>query len=322
MRNFVIGQYVKGNSYIYKIDPRAKIVALLIMMVSVFFLKDIYLILGFLGLIVLIFITARVSIIKALMGLKPLVVLMLFIFAIQIFINRNGVTLYQTDLSISILSIAVSSVLLLTYFFTMRFIKFKVLYFLVILGLIFISFKYIPSIPKEIYLYSFEVYYDGLMTSIYVLVRLISILMLSMLLTISTTPSDLTLAIEWLFKPLKIFKINSEEIALIITIAIRYIPTITDEAFRIMDAQASRGADYKNSGIFKKLGQLVSLLVPMFVLSFERSEELAGAMISRNFVPGKKKTHYHNLKFRFGDLIALVFSLSILGGSICVFILL
>ena len=71
------------------------------------------------------------------------------------------------------------------------------------------------------------------------------------------------MGLEWYFRPLKIFKINSEEIALIITIALRYIPTIVDEAEKIMDAQASRGADFKEGSIRRKISQIVSLLVPI-----------------------------------------------------------
>ncbi len=321
-KNFVIGQYVKGDSYIYKIDPRVKIISILILMVSVFFLKSIVAILLFMAFVILILLTARISVIKAIKGIRPLLLLMIFIFFIQILINMNGPIVLDKEMTLSLLSIGIAVLLVLAYFMLLRYIKTKIILLFIILFLIYLSFRFVPGIPNIIKLFNFRVYKDGLMTSLYVLIRLVSIVLLSTILTISTTPSDLTLAFEWIFRPLKIFKINSEEIALIFTIALRYIPTIRDEAFKIMDAQASRGVDFKESIFFKKIKQIVSLLVPMFVISFERSDELADAMLSRNFVPGRPKTHYHQLMFRFSDLLVVIFSLLILGGSICIYILL
>ena len=169
--------------------------------------------------------------------------------------------------------------------------------------------------------YVLEIYDKGLETSLFVFFRLITVVFIATILTITTKPADLTLGIEYLLRPLKAIKINSEEIALIITIALRYIPTILDEAYRIMDAQASRGADFNSGSIMKKAKIIVSLLVPMFIISFERSDQLADAMLSRNFVPGKEKTKYHILKWKALDTVSIIFSLIILGGSICLFII-
>ena len=321
-KNFVIGQYVKGDSYIYKIDPRVKIISVIILMISVFFLKNIIAVSAFLGMVILILLTAKISLIKAINGIRPLLFLMLFIFVMQVLINKNGDIILDKEMNISLLSIGVVVLIIVGYFFLMRYIKTKILSLLIVLVLIYCALRYIPSLPTSIKSFNFTIYQDGLYTSLYVLIRLVSIVLLSTILTISTTPSDLTLAFEWLFRPLKIFKINSEEIALIFTIALRYIPTIRDEAFKIMDAQASRGVDFKENNAFKKIKQIVSLLVPMFVISFERSDELADAMLSRNFVPGRPKTHYHQLMFRFSDLLVILLTVIILGGSICVYILL
>lgn len=322
MKNFVIGQYVPGKSYLYKIDPRAKILTTLIFMVAIFFLKNIYEILGALTLIIAILLSGRLSIFKAIKGLKPLIVLSIFVFIFQVFFNQTGTLLIERPLTISILSILSALIILFLYFFFLRVVKYKGLYFLLLVILLYLSFRFIPAYPKTYYTYNLQIYKDGLMTSLFVFFRLIAVVFIATILTLTTKPTDLTLALEWLSKPLKIFKVNPEEVALIITIALRYIPTIIDEAYKIMDAQASRGADFREGSIGNKISQLVSLLVPMFVISFERSDELADAMLSRNFVPGKPKTRYHMLKWRTFDFLVIAFSLLTLGGAICLFILL
>ena len=321
MGNFVLGQYVPGKSYLYKLDPRTKIIALVLMMVAVFFLKDIYFMLGAFGIVVLIMITGRISFFKALHALRHLIALSIFIFAFQVLFNHTGEVLYTKEMSFSLFSVSSAVAVFILWIFTRRYMPLKIIYLFMMIAGIYCSFAYIPALPSAWGNYMFGVYSQGLNTALFVLIRLIVVVFLATILTCTTKPTDLTLAFEWMFRPLKVIKINSEEIALMITIAIRYIPTIIDEAQKIMDAQASRGADIKDSSIGKKIGQVVSLLVPMFVLSFERSEDLADAMIARNFVPGKPKTHYHILKFRLLDLFGLIFSLCFIGGAICLFII-
>ena len=319
-RNFVLGQYVPGNSYLYKLDPRVKIISTILLMVSVFFLTTYYEILGALGVILLILLSGRISIIKAIRGLKPLLVLSLFVFFFQIFFNQTGTVIYTSELVFSISSIVSIVVLTFLFFFIRRFVKFKFILLLIYLASIYFSLAYL-TYPNILYGYTLNIFDKGLETSLFVFFRLITVVFIATILTLTTKPTDLTLGIEYLLKPLKVFKINSEEIALIITIALRYIPTILEEAYRIMDAQASRGADFNSGSLFKKIKIIVSLLIPMFIISFERSDELADAMLSRNFVPGKEKTKYHILKWKAIDTMSLVLSFILLGGSICLFII-
>ncbi|MBR4237024.1 energy-coupling factor transporter transmembrane protein EcfT [bacterium] len=319
-RNFVLGQYVPGNSYLYRLDPRVKIISTILLMVSVFFLTTYYEILGALGVILLILLSGRISIIKAIRGLKPLLVLSLFVFFFQIFFNQTGTVIYTSELVFSISSIVSIIVLTFLFFFIRRFIKFKFILLLIYLASIYLSLAYL-AYPNILYSYTLNIFDKGLETSLFVFFRLITVVFIATILTLTTKPTDLTLGIEYLLKPLKVFKINSEEIALIITIALRYIPTILEEAYRIMDAQASRGADFNSGSLFKKIKIIVSLLIPMFIISFERSDELADAMLSRNFVPGKEKTKYHILRWKAIDTMSLVLSFILLGGSICLFII-
>jgi len=320
MNNFVLGQYVPGDSYLHKMDPRSKIVSTFILMIAVFFLKDYYQMLGALLIVFVILLSSKLSVIKALKGLKPLLALSLFVFAFQIFFNRDGEVIYSTDLIFSISSIISLVVLTTLFIFLRQFIKLRFLWLILYLVSVFLSLIYL-SYPNSLYSYNLKIYESGLNTSLFVFFRLITIVFIATILTLTTKPTDLTLGIERLLSPLKKIKINPEEIALIISIALRYIPTILDEAYKIMDAQAARGADFKSGSITKRIKILVSLLVPMFVISFERSDELADAMISRNFVPGMPKTRYHVLKWSAMDTIAIIFSLILLGGSICLFVI-
>jgi len=321
MKKFVIGQYIPGNSYVHRLDPRTKIIATLLLMIAVFFLENVYQILGALVIIIIILLSARLSILKALSGLKPLIILSLFVFAFQIFFNQEGDLLVSSNISFSVTTILLAIVILFLYFFFNRYMKFKTLYFLLILSLLYLDFHYLPNYPDPFYVFNLKIYSEGLKTSLFVFFRLITVVFIATILTLTTKPTDLTAGLEWLMTPLKLIKINPEEIALIITIALRYIPTIIDEAFKIMDAQASRGADFREGSLKHKVSQLVSLLVPMFVISFERSDELADAMLSRNFVPGKPKTRYHVLKFKTMDYLSLIFSCLLLGGAICLFVI-
>jgi len=121
-----------------------------------------------------------------------------------------------------------------------------------------------------------------------------------------------------MLRPLKVIKVNSEEMAMIISIALRYIPTLLDEANKIMLAQASRGVDFTEGKMKDKVMQIISLLVPMFIISFKRSDDLADAMEARNFVPGNPRTRLHVLSWHTIDSFTIALSISILIASIAV----
>jgi len=156
---------------------------------------------------------------------------------------------------------------------------------------------------------------------VFILLRLVIIVTLSTILTITTKPTDLNLGLERVLKPLKIVKVNTEEIAMIIGISLRYIPTLLDEANKIILAQASRGVDFQEGKFKEKIVQIISLLVPMFIISFQRSDELANAMEARCFVPGKPRTRLNQLTWKPLDTTVLVVSLVLMVASIGVRIL-
>lgn len=141
---------------------------------------------------------------------------------------------------------------------------------------------------------------------------------LTMVLTATTTPLDLTYAFEWYLAPFKIIKFPTHEIAMTLSIALRFIPTLLDETDRIMKAQASRGVDFQNGKLKEKFKAIVSLIVPLLVSSFQRSEELANAMEARGYNPCAKRTRYRVLKWKLCDLFALLFISVLFGFSLYV----
>ena len=124
------------------------------------------------------------------------------------------------------------------------------------------------------------VYWDAFAQAGKILLRLLLMLELTMILTASTKPLDLTFALEWYMTPLKVIHFPAAEIAMIISIALRFIPTLLEDTTRVMKAQESRGVDFSHGKVWKRIRSLTSLIVPLFASSFMRSEELAYAIIN------------------------------------------
>ncbi len=152
--------------------------------------------------------------------------------------------------------------------------------------------------------------------TLYIFIRLMLMIALTTLLTASTKPLDLTYAIEWYMAPLRIIRFPVHEIAMTISIALRFIPTLLDETGRIMRAQESRGVDFKGGKLKEKLRAIIALIVPLFVSALQRSDELANAMIARGYDPRAKRTRYRLLSFSWRDGFILVFATVILTGVI------
>lgn len=141
------------------------------------------------------------------------------------------------------------------------------------------------------------------------------------ILTSSTKPLDLTLAIENLLNPLKRFGFPAHELAMMISIALRFIPDLLDEAKRIMKAQASRGVDFNEGKLSEKIKAIVSLIIPLFISAFQRAEDLANAMESRNYNPEATRTRYKSLCWRKYDTMTLIFTVIVSGSVIALSII-
>ena len=139
-------------------------------------------------------------------------------------------------------------------------------------------------------------------------------LMITMILTSTTSPMNLTYGLEWYMTPLKLVKFPAHIVAMTLSIALRFIPTLLDETDRIIKAQASRGVDFQRGGFIKRFGAIISLIIPLFVSSINRSEELSNAMEARGYDPYAKRSRYRVLEFHWKDLVALLLVLAIFGA--------
>lgn len=154
---------------------------------------------------------------------------------------------------------------------------------------------------------SWKIYFSAIYNTLYIALRLIIMLALSMILTSTTTPLNLTSALEWYMKPLKIVRFPVHEIVMTISLALRFIPTLLEETDKIMKAQASRGVDFQNGKLSEKVRAIISLIVPLFISAFQRSEELANAMEARGYNPSQKRTKYRISKWHLRDTLSLLY---------------
>lgn len=165
-------------------------------------------------------------------------------------------------------------------------------------------------------IYKFKIYSDAIFNTLFIIVRLFLMIILTTILTATTKPLDLTLGIEYLLNPLSRFGFPSHEIAMMISIALRFIPIIIEETMRIMQSQKSRGVDFEEGKFSEKIKAILSLIIPLFSVAFERAYELADAMEARGYVPDKPRTRYRKLAFHYYDFIYLFLSLCLLSFSI------
>ena len=159
---------------------------------------------------------------------------------------------------------------------------------------------------------------EGLKTAVMMILRLIYLVAGTSVLTLTTSPLMLTDGIESLLKPFEIIKVPSHEIAMMMTIAIRFIPTLSEETEKIMKAQMARGADFETGNIFRRAKAMVPLLVPLFISAFRRADELAVAMDSRCYCGGKKRTRMKVMKMTYRDAVAVVFMVSFAALAVIV----
>jgi energy-coupling factor transport system permease protein len=148
----------------------------------------------------------------------------------------------------------------------------------------------------------------GLYKALFITLRIMLIVMGTSLLTLTTTPVELADGIESLLSPLKIIKFPAHEFALIMSIALRYIPTLMDETDRIIKAQKARGADFESGNILKRAKALIPILVPLLIGSFRRADELADAMEARCYVGAKGRTKYKKQRITYRDLLGVIFT--------------
>ena len=257
MNNIALGSYLPLNSIIHRLDPRAKICAMLLMMIAIFLPA------GYLGYVVLgicIICVSMLAKLKLSFLWRAMLFMLTFLLIINLLVVREGSILFTIG--------------------------------------------------------SFAIYSGAVSQTLYIVVRLALMIMITTILTATTKPLELTLAIEDLLKPFQVIHVPAHEIAMMISIALRFIPTLIEETQRIMKAQASRGVDMENGKLMEKVRAILSLIVPLFVSAFQRAEDLAYAMEARGYIPNRPRSRYKQLKMSGKDYLLLAGTMLILAATV------
>ena len=146
----------------------------------------------------------------------------------------------------------------------------------------------------------------GVMNGLFIFCRFVLIIFMSTLLTLTTPPLELSDAIEYLLRPLKAVRFPVHEISLMLSIALRFVPTLMDETEKIMNAQRARGVDFGEGNLVQKMKAVIPLLIPLFVSSFNRAEDLATAMEARGYKGGEGRTKYRVLHWHNRDTMVII----------------
>ncbi len=196
----------------------------------------------------------------------------------------------------------------------------KPISWLILFTLILHLFSHDGKVLAEIWV--FKLTDEGIKFGVLVSLRLILVIIFSSLLTFTTSPIQLTDAIEKLLSPLKKIGVPAHEFAMMMTIALRFIPTLIEELDKIIKAQKSRGVDFESGNIVNRLKNFVPVLVPLFLSSFRRADELAMAMEARCYKGGEGRTHFRHLKFQRLDSLAAgcVFGIVVLTILMCFYV--
>lgn len=249
-KDITLGQYFPVDSVAHRLDPRTKLILLIMYITAVFIVKDIWLFSVVIAFMLFMTAMSRVPFSYVMKAIKPMRIILPLMFILNLFMVRTGRIL-----------------------FTWRFITIST---------------------------------GGIKQALFIVLRLVALVTGASLLTLTTTPVSLTEGLEKLLTPLKLIKFPAHELAMMMTIALRFIPTLLEEADKIMKAQLARGADLESGNIFKKTKAMVPILIPLFVNSFRRAEELALAMESRCYHGGEGRTKLKILKFGMRDLWAIL----------------
>ena len=157
---------------------------------------------------------------------------------------------------------------------------------------------------------------EGVLFAVFLMIRLAFLVIGSALLTLTTTPVSLTDGIESLLKPLTWVKFPVHALALIMSIALRFIPTLIDETNRIISAQKARGADFESGNIVKRVRAIIPILIPLLISAFRRADELGDAMDARCYTNSPHRTKYKKLTFTWRDLVAAVAAAALIAGAV------
>ena len=229
------------------------------------------------------------------------------IYVVMLFVADNFISLAVAGIFI-LMAYAVSGIKAIMMLKSLKPIM-PLILFTAILNLFFINGTGEPLVEWWI----ITIYEEGITTAIFMVVRIVCLIIGMSLLTYTTSPIVLTDAIERLLSPLKKIRLPVHELAMMMTIALRFIPTLIEETDKIMAAQKARGAELDTGGLMKRAKALVPILIPLFVSAFKRANELAMAMECRCYKGGDGRTKLRQLKARPADYMVLMLVLTVLG---------
>lgn len=237
----IIGQYIPGNTVLHRLDPRAKLLAVMFLVAVVFLANNVVSYACLILFTLLAVVISKVPLAFLWKGLRPILFLIVFTTLMHLWLTKGGEPL-------------------------------------VAIG-------------------SFVIYEEGVRQAVFIALRLLVIVVLTSLLTLTTSPLELTDGLESLLRPFKRIGVPAHELALMMSIALRFIPTLLEETDKIIKAQMSRGASFDSGPLRQRLKNLIPVLIPLFVSAFRRAEELAVAMEARGYRGGDGRTKWRELKF-------------------------
>lgn len=260
LRDITIGQYYPADSVIHKLDPRVKLMAALIYIISLFTFRGAA---GFILVSIFLIFMIRLSKVPLsymVKGLKAIVILMVITAAFNLFLTPGETVLVR--------------------------------------------------------FWIFTVTLEGVKNAAFMLVRLIYLIVGTSIMTLTTTPNQLTDGLEKALAPLSRIKVPVHAVAMMMSIALRFIPILIEETDIIMKAQMARGADFENGSLIHRAKSMVPLLVPLFVSAFRRADDLAMAMEARCYVGGSGRTKMKPLRYGRRDYAAYLILAAYLAGVI------
>lgn len=250
LEKMIFGRFIPGQSFVHRLDPRSKLLFVLLFVFAVFLANNVVTYALLLSFTLLVIIASRIRLYFLLNGLKPILFLIIFTFLMHLFFTREGALL----------------------------VDWKVI----------------------------KIYEEGLRQGIFISLRFLVLVLITSILTLTTSPISITDGMEDLLGPFKRFKLPVHELALMMSISLRFIPTLMDETDKILKAQLARGSDISSGTLKERIRAVIPLLVPLFVSAFKRAEDLAVAMEVRGYRGGEGRTRYRQLKWDFRDTTAMI----------------
>ena len=249
LKDITLGQYFPGNSVVHRLDPRSKLIAVVLYIVALFLCKFFVSYAIMFGVLCLCVKISKVPVKSIVRGMKPVLLIVIITALLNLF--------------------------------------------------------YTPGEHVLLKVWVLQITLEGVFSAFFMVIRIMMLIAGTFLLTYTTSPILLTDGLEALLNPLKKIKVPVHELAMMMSIALRFIPTLIEETDKIMSAQRARGADFESGNLIQRAKALIPLLVPLFISAFRRADELAIAMECRCYHGGEGRTRLRQLKYARNDFMAI-----------------